>query len=86
MRIYTCIRRPPCGAHGCEGDLLSTVTVHSHKPADSVLQSVSSVLYPSFNGSPADPGPIKYHQKKNVFPSGGSFRITKIDTRAFEGV
>ena len=30
MRIYTCIRRPPCGAHGCEDhhcpQSLSTVT------------------------------------------------------------
>ena len=35
--------------------MLSTITVHNHKPADSVLQSVSSVLYPSFNGSPPNP-------------------------------
>ena len=58
MRIYTYIHvsaGPFVGHTGCEEPLLSTVTVHSHKPADSVLQSVSSVLYPSFNGSPPNP-------------------------------
>ena len=44
--------------------MLSTVTVHSHKPADSVLQSLSTVLYPSFNGSPPDPEQIK---KRKIF-------------------
>ena len=45
----------PLVGHTAVRVMLSTVTVHSHKPADSVLQSLSTVLYPSFNGSPPDP-------------------------------
>ena len=43
---------------------LSTVSVYKSQVSCQWTVSMSSVLYPSFNGSPPDPGPIKYHIKK----------------------
>ncbi len=49
----------------CCTQSLSTVSVYKSQVRCHCTVSVSSVLFPSFNGSPPDPGAIKYPQKKS---------------------
>ena len=74
----------PLVGHTAVRVMLSTITVHSHKPADSVLQSVPNVLYPSFDGSPPRPERIKYHQKKRCLPVGRVVSLHRRRARASE--
>ena len=86
--IYIYIRRPLVGTTAvrlpCCIQSLSTVSVYKSQVRCQWTVSVSSVLYPSFNGSPPHPGPIKYPQKKSGSKLAGRVSLHRRRARASE--